>query len=68
VTNPFETVRLTAQADAQGARLKSTDNFQLGGVAIVDHYGTLRALHRARSPEDMPSVEEVLGFDWQGHC
>lgn len=65
MTRPIETLRLTAQADMEGARLESSDVFQLGGVAIVDRNGTLRALHRAQSPEDMPSVEEVLGFDWQ---
>lgn len=65
VTNPIETVRLIGQADRRGAQLKSTDIFQLGGIAIVDRGGTVRALHRAQSPQDMPSVEEVLGFDWQ---
>jgi len=66
VTEPIEAIKLTAQADAKGARLKSTDVLQLGGVAIVDQHGMLRALHRAESPQDMPSVEEVLGFDWRG--
>jgi len=66
LTRPIETVKLTAQADVEGSRLASTDVFQLGGVVIIDREGTMRAIHRAQSPEDMPSVEEVLGFDWQG--
>jgi len=66
VTQPVQTVRKTLEADLEGARLEASDVFQLGGVALVDAQGTLRALHRAESPEDMPSVEEVLAFDWQG--
>ena len=69
LTRPVETISRIARADMGGARLESTDVLQLGGVAIVDQQGTLRAIHRAESPEDMPTSQEILDFAWQtpGH-
>ena len=46
----------------KGAQLDSTDVLQLGGIAIVDREGTLRGMHRAQSPEDMPPAREVANF------
>ena len=34
----------------------------MGGIAIVDREGTLRGVHRAKSPEDMPPALEVAEF------
>jgi len=69
LTRPIETISRIASADMEGARLGSTDVLQLGGVAIVDQQGMVRAIHRAESPEDMPSSQEILDFAWQtpGH-
>jgi hypothetical protein len=62
VTRPFETAALIAKADMKGAQLDSTDVLQLGGIGIVDRDGTLRGIHRAESPEDMPPASEVAAF------
>ena len=64
VTQPIEAISQISKADMEGSRLKSTDVLQLGGVAIVDQHGTIRAIHRAETPQDMPSVDEVLSFSW----
>jgi peroxiredoxin len=58
-TRPIHTLRLLLDADIEGVRLASTDLLQLPGVAIVEWGGTLRALHVATQPEDMPTPAEV---------
>jgi peroxiredoxin len=59
LTRPIHTLRLLLDADLEGVRLTSTDLLQLPGVAIVEWGGTLRAIHVATRPEDMPPPSEV---------
>ena len=61
VTRPVETLRRIGDADLSAAQLPASDVLQLGGVAIVDAGGTLRYLHVAESPEDIPPNSEVFG-------
>ena len=60
-TRPLHTLRLLFDADLDGIRLSSTDLLQLPGVAIVEWGGTLRSIHIAAQPEDMPTPSEVCG-------
>jgi len=60
VTQPVETLSQIAKADMSGAQLAAADVLRLGGVAIVEKGGTLRFLHRAEEPADIPPNSEVL--------
>jgi peroxiredoxin len=62
LTEPIESISLIAKADLKGAQLDSTDVLQLGGICVVDREGTMRAIHRAESPKDMPAPAEVAEF------
>ena len=60
LTQPAETIRRIRDADLEAARLAATDVLQLGGVAIVEQGGTMRFLHVAESPDDIPPNAEIF--------
>jgi hypothetical protein len=60
LTDPIKSIGLILRADFEGARLAAADVLRLGGVAIIERGGTLRYLHRAEEPSDIPTDREVL--------
>jgi hypothetical protein len=60
VTATRESLRLVRSADLAASQLDSSDVLQMGGVAIVDEDGVLRALHVAETTADMPSNAEIF--------
>lgn len=61
LTRPVDSLQKIASADYEGARLASSDVWQLGGVALFDAAGRLRRLHVADDPSDIPPSDEI----WQ---
>lgn len=60
LTDPIKSIGLILKADFAGARLAAADVLRLGGVAIIQRGGTLRYMHRAEEPSDIPTNREVL--------
>jgi len=61
-THPIRSLRLLLDADVEGMRLEATDVMQLPGVAVVESGGILRALHVAKTSDDMPSPGDVFSL------
>jgi hypothetical protein len=60
VTEPRESFRLVRSADLAASQLEASDVLQMGGVAVVDTKGVLRALHVAETTADMPTNDEIF--------
>ncbi len=60
LSDPVRGIQRIFQADAAGARLRTSDVKQLGGVAIVSAEGRIRYRYRQKTSGDLPEVAELL--------
>ncbi|MBI1814757.1 MAG: redoxin domain-containing protein [Deltaproteobacteria bacterium] len=55
-----QAVREGYKVSIRGSLLRSSDWFQLPGLAIIDRAGVLRYLHRSKHSGDLPATTDVL--------
>ncbi len=60
LANPWAGLRRLARADLRASMDPRSDVLQLGGVLVVDRGGTIRYLHRATEPADLPTTSALL--------
>ena len=60
LSDPAKGLQRVFKADAAGARLRTSDVRQLGGIAIVSPEGRIRFRYRQRTSGDLPEIHEIL--------